>query len=360
MDNIKLLENKWRSYIVKRYIKSIFIFFIIIIAGLSLFFINSSEKLDLSFDFFEDKDVVKTEKPMKKIEVVDSIKPTEKIEKPKEKNTTKEIVTPLPKREKIEDSNIERVSSKSDNSIKIVKTDKNIIEILNEKFLNNPSTSIALQLTREYFKAKKYETSLNWAIKTNELDDSIEEAWIYYAKNMVKLGKVNDAKIALKIYLSKYESNSVSTLLDSLKHPIDEPLMDSEPKKVEKVQKKEKIVEKEQPKVEKVEIEKRKVEIPKSELRRIKDIKRSFYTAPNTKDAIALYKTYMRLKNYEYALFWSKKLIKLDRNYEQGYIYFANASIRLNRKKEAIRELEKYLNKHKSKRIERILNEIKG
>lgn len=90
------------------------------------------------------------------------------------------------------------------------------IEALEERFKQNPNPSLGLFIARYYYDHGNYAGSYNYALKTNTLNDKMDESWIIFAKSLVKLEKIDQAKKTLKIYIDQSNSDSAKSLLDSI------------------------------------------------------------------------------------------------------------------------------------------------
>ena len=78
---------------------------------------------------------------------------------------------------------------------------------------------ISLLLLYElYLKNSKYEKSIEWAKKANNINPENYESWYFFAKSLVKLGKRKKAEKILKAYIESYGTKpKIENLLRSLK-----------------------------------------------------------------------------------------------------------------------------------------------
>ncbi|NOX16175.1 MAG: hypothetical protein GXP61_09175 [Epsilonproteobacteria bacterium] len=131
-----------------------------------------------------------------------------KIAKVEEKNDTiKEVKLP-----------IQKVSQKKKPRIKIEMQDIDSVRYLKDKFQNTHNIIFALMLCEEYYSQKNYRESLNWSMIANDIDNQSERSWIWFAKSKYRLGKPNDAKMALKAYLKSNESETIKSLLKKIEN----------------------------------------------------------------------------------------------------------------------------------------------
>jgi tetratricopeptide (TPR) repeat protein len=112
----------------------------------------------------------------------------------------------------------ERVlNSSSDNEIttpiEAVKAKKANVEELQKLFAKRHSYNLAIKIAREFFSKREYNEALEWAKKANKLNRNEEEAWILYAKSLYALGKKEQAKRILRLYLEYANSSEAQKLL---------------------------------------------------------------------------------------------------------------------------------------------------
>lgn len=75
----------------------------------------------------------------------------------------------------------------------------------------------SLFLAKSYYAKKSYKKSEYWALKTNKINNSIEESWLIFAKSKVQLGYKNEAIDILLKYIQQYNSIEAKKLLLKLK-----------------------------------------------------------------------------------------------------------------------------------------------
>jgi len=108
----------------------------------------------------------------------------------KEINTTNEIQEPI----------------KPKIIIKVIK-EKESLKNLIDNYQLSPDYSTAIKISTIYLEKKKYNQSIKWAKKANEINPEDSKSWLLYAKSLVKLGKRNRAKLLLENYLKVYGNN---------------------------------------------------------------------------------------------------------------------------------------------------------
>lgn len=90
------------------------------------------------------------------------------------------------------------------------------IRDVEERFASNANPQLGLFIARYYYDHGNYNEAYNYALKTNSLNNNIEESWILFAKSLIKLGKVDQARQTLTLYTSKHNSEEAKILLNSL------------------------------------------------------------------------------------------------------------------------------------------------
>ncbi|MDP2076503.1 MAG: hypothetical protein Q8N01_10900 [Sulfuricurvum sp.] len=90
------------------------------------------------------------------------------------------------------------------------------IHELEERFKNNSNPNLGLYIARYHYDHGNYTESYNYALKTNAISSTMEESWLIFAKSLVKLGKEDQAKKTLQLYISNSNSQSAKNYLDTL------------------------------------------------------------------------------------------------------------------------------------------------
>lgn len=87
---------------------------------------------------------------------------------------------------------------------------------LEERFSKSPSWGVALSIATLYYDKSEYKKSVEWAIKTSELNSNSEDAWLIFAKAKYKLGDKASGQRALQTWLKTHESIHANTLLEKI------------------------------------------------------------------------------------------------------------------------------------------------
>lgn len=90
------------------------------------------------------------------------------------------------------------------------------IHELEERFKNNSNPNLGLYIARYHYDHGNYTESYNYALKTNAINSTLDESWLIFAKSLVKLGKEDQAKKTLQLYISNSNSQSAKNYLESL------------------------------------------------------------------------------------------------------------------------------------------------
>ena len=183
------LIYKYRSYRIKKFIKITTTLSLISIFLFAIYFLYKKT--------INIKNIPITNKKIKKTPIKISTK--KKIIKDKNNSIKPKII-------KIKKIVIDEEKLLKQNSL-------DILMMLEKK---KPTYQTALDLANYYFKNKDYQKASKWATVATNREPKNDKAWIIYAKSKIKLNQKGIAKKALKIYLLKYYSQEVSTLLNSL------------------------------------------------------------------------------------------------------------------------------------------------
>ncbi|HDZ5087342.1 TPA: transformation system protein [Campylobacter jejuni] len=87
-----------------------------------------------------------------------------------------------------------------------IEIDSKILNIsdLKKSFYQNPSYEKALNLAKKYFDIKAYQKTVFWALKANELDRQKQDSWLIFAQAKRALGEEKEAQNALDAYINYY------------------------------------------------------------------------------------------------------------------------------------------------------------
>ncbi|MDP3586595.1 MAG: CDC27 family protein [Sulfuricurvum sp.] len=94
------------------------------------------------------------------------------------------------------------------------------IHEIEDRFKNNSNPHLGLYIARYHYDHGNYNEAYNYALKTNSINNTIEESWLIFAKAMVKLGKTDQAKKTLQLYISQSNSDAARNLLDSFEKDV--------------------------------------------------------------------------------------------------------------------------------------------
>lgn len=99
-----------------------------------------------------------------------------------------------------------------------IKRDDEAFDIheLEERFKNNANPNLGLYIARYHYDHGNYTESYNYALKTNAINSTLDESWLIFAKSLVKLGKEDQAKKTLQLYISNSNSQNAKNYLDIL------------------------------------------------------------------------------------------------------------------------------------------------
>lgn len=90
------------------------------------------------------------------------------------------------------------------------------IHEIEERFKENSNPNLGLYIARYHYDHGNYSEAYNYALKTNAINNTMDDSWLIFAKSLVKLGKVDQAKKTLQLYISNSNSESAKNLLDTL------------------------------------------------------------------------------------------------------------------------------------------------
>ena len=127
-------------------------------------------------------------------------------------NETIQNEQPLPNEEIIE------LEPKAKPKIDIqISSENNEISMLKENFNKNKNPEIALKIARKCYQDKRYIDTIKWALSANNLDSSIEESWVMFAKAKYMLKQKDDALRALEEYNKNKNKPEINELINKIK-----------------------------------------------------------------------------------------------------------------------------------------------
>ncbi|MGD9969283.1 MAG: tol-pal system YbgF family protein [Sulfuricurvum sp.] len=109
------------------------------------------------------------------------------------------------------------VSTNHGGTISVTRSDSKLdIEELQQRFKETSNANLGLFIARYYYDRGNYNDSYNYALKTNAINSKIDESWILFSKSLIKLGKTDQARKTLQLYISQSNSDSAKELLNNL------------------------------------------------------------------------------------------------------------------------------------------------
>ncbi len=91
-----------------------------------------------------------------------------------------------------------------------------VLQEITKRFKKTNNPILSLFLAKQYYKRKEYYKAYNYALITNQIDSTIEESWIVFAKSLVKLGKKEKAIQTLRAYIASSRSTKAEILLNNI------------------------------------------------------------------------------------------------------------------------------------------------
>ena len=89
--------------------------------------------------------------------------------------------------------------------------------MLKDQFLKTNNPTIALELAKLNFKKNNFKEAIKWSLAANDIDNSLEESWIIFAKSKYKLKQKDDAIKALNEYNKNLNKASINTLISKMR-----------------------------------------------------------------------------------------------------------------------------------------------
>ncbi|MDX1808107.1 MAG: hypothetical protein R3331_01075 [Sulfurospirillaceae bacterium] len=144
------------------------------------------------------------------------IKKEKKVEEKKVKESTKKAKENITMQSTNKIAQTDAPDANHSDGIKIEMKKIDAIKYLKDKFNENHSIIFALMLCKEYYQKKDFIDSLKWSIIANDIDNTNERSWIWFAKSKYRLNHKDDAIKALKAYLNTNNSDSIRSLLHDI------------------------------------------------------------------------------------------------------------------------------------------------
>lgn len=247
MLDIKSLERRWLKYKIKSFAPYIFVIFLLLsvmIAAIVWFNTEKSAHLPVVKDPINahTKNLAAISSPAPIIDEnttiiepsMDFIQSFQNIPTPTQtstststsiKNKSIQPVSSTPKIVKTpeysppaETSAITKSNHQDGSSLSINRNNESKLDIneLQRRFKETSNANLGLFIARYYYDHGNYDEAYNYALKTNNINNRIDESWILFSKSLVKLGRTDQAKKTLQLYVSQSNSEAARTLLDSI------------------------------------------------------------------------------------------------------------------------------------------------
>ena len=100
--------------------------------------------------------------------------------------------------------------------LSITQEEANDLNDVVKRFETNKNPALSLFLARRYYDLGQYDRSYEYALKTNEIDSTVEESWLIFARSLVKLGRKEEALKTLVTYVKHSSSARAKTLFDEI------------------------------------------------------------------------------------------------------------------------------------------------
>jgi hypothetical protein len=101
--------------------------------------------------------------------------------------------------------------------VSITQEEANDLNDVIKRFETNKNPALSLFLARRYYDLEQYSLSYEYALRTNEIDSTIEESWLLFARSLVKLGRKEEALKTLGSYAKHSKSARAKMLLDDIR-----------------------------------------------------------------------------------------------------------------------------------------------
>lgn len=99
-----------------------------------------------------------------------------------------------------------------------IKRDDTAFDIheIEDRFKNTSNPNLGVYIAKYHYDHGNYSEAYNYALKTNSINNNIDDSWLIFAKSLVKLGKEEQARKTLQIYISNSNSQAAKNYLDAL------------------------------------------------------------------------------------------------------------------------------------------------
>lgn len=240
MLDISKLERRWLKYKIKKMLPYALLITILAILGFTLPFVLSNkpsstaliaskkEVAKIKVHTTNDDAIMVLEPSMHFIETMDApsnpmtdtamLVPSSTKPSPTSKTSIAPIAslpTPTPAIAQVQTKAPQPIVKGKLTSIKRDDTAFDIHEI-EDRFKNTSNPNLGVYIARYHYDHGNYSEAYNYALKTNSINNRIEDSWLIFAKSLVKLGKEEQAKKTLQIYISNSNSQAAKNYLDTL------------------------------------------------------------------------------------------------------------------------------------------------
>jgi len=100
--------------------------------------------------------------------------------------------------------------------IKTKKISEQEIQDILHRFKKTNNPNLSLFVAKKYYELGNYNKAYNYALITNEIDNTLEDSWIIFAKSLYKLGYKQRAIKTLKAYINYSHSHQAKMLLNNI------------------------------------------------------------------------------------------------------------------------------------------------
>ncbi|MBE0498750.1 MAG: tetratricopeptide repeat protein [Campylobacterales bacterium] len=231
-NRLQRLHSQCRSYHLKRSLKGLGLFIVLVSLPFSLYYIYE----DFSGGAWQQMQAAAVQTavvevaaaPKEKIIEKKTVSPSylspvsaDEVEKAVEKIQQKKAPLSLPAVQKPPQKQILQISEnrspppkKSTDKVyfSAVNEDKSLDEWV-QKYDKKKSYAIAIYISRQYYFNEDFKNAGIWAKKANQLDRNKEDAWLLYAKSVFALGDKEKAKKILNVFLQYKDSAKAEMLL---------------------------------------------------------------------------------------------------------------------------------------------------
>lgn len=235
MLDVSNLERRWLKYKIKKILPYALLVTTVAIMGVTIPFVLSNKPSSTAL-IVSKKEVAKVKAPhimvlepsMHFIESMETpsnpiintamLVPSSTKPSPIPKTSIASIVsppTPTPAIAQVQTKTPQPLVKGKLTSIKRDDTAFDIHEI-EDRFKNTSNPNLGVYIAKYHYDHGNYSEAYNYALKTNAINNSIEDNWLIFAKSLVKLGKEEQAKKTLQLYISNSNSQAAKNYLDTL------------------------------------------------------------------------------------------------------------------------------------------------